>query len=238
MSPLQTYTEPHVSHYRACPIPEHAGFRLVKSSTAQVLNLAQRIEDVFEIGKFTGVVLVDLSAAYDTVNHRRLFEKVYNMTMDFCLIYMIRIPLCQRTIGFFVELEVKISRWRSQWDGPPQGSVLAPLIVNVCTNDQPIHPGTRSCVYADDLAINTQSKDFAPIDETLTSALVGLSEHFTTHQLRANPTKTQVSLIHLRNRECGKQLNISWNGLNLTHCNQRTTGTHLTHCNHRTNDTH
>ena len=41
----------------------------------------------------------------------------------------------------------------------------------------------------------------------------------TTNQLRANPAKTQVSLFHLRNRECGKQLNISWNGVNLTHCN-------------------
>ena len=67
--------------------------------------------------------------------------------------------------------------------------------------------------------ICTQSTDFAPIEETLTSALDGLSEYYTTNQLRANPTKTQVSLFHLRNRECGKQLNISWNGVNLTHCN-------------------
>ena len=71
----------------------------------------------------------------------------------------------------------------------------------------------------DDLAVTTQSTDFAPIEETLTSALDGLSEYYTTNQLRANPTKTQVSLFHLRNRECGKQLNISWNGVNLTHCN-------------------
>ena len=81
-------------------------------------------------------------------------------------------------------------------------------------NDQPIHPGSRSFVYADDLAVTTQSTDFAPIEETLTSALDGLSEYYTTNQLRANPTKTQVSLFHLRNRECGKQLNISWNGMN------------------------
>ena len=96
-----------------------------------------------------------------------------------------------------MELEGKISRCRSQRDHPPQGSVLAPLIFNVYTNDQPIHPGTSSFVYADDLAINAQSKDVAPIEETLTSALVGLSEHYTTHQLRANPTKTQVSLFHV-----------------------------------------
>ena len=86
-------------------------------------------------------------------------------------------------------------------------------------SDQPIHPGTRSFVYADDLAVATQSTDFAPIEETLTSALEGLTEYYTTNQLRANPTKTQVSLFHLRNRDCGKQLNISWNGVNLTHCN-------------------
>ena len=50
-------------------------------------------------------------------------------------------------------------------------------------------------------------------------ALDGLLEYYTTNQLRANPTKTQVSLLHMRNRECGKPLNISWNGVNLTHCN-------------------
>ena len=185
-------------------IPEQAGFRPAKSCIAQVFNLTQHIEDGFETGKITGIVLVDLSAAYDTVNHRRL-------------LCMIRTLLENRR--FFVELGGKRSRWRSQRNGLPQRSVLAPLLFNVYTNDQPIHPGTRSFVYADDLAVTTQSTDFAPIEETLTSALDGLSEYYTTNQLRANPTKTQVSLFHLRNRECGKQPNINWNGVNLTHCN-------------------
>ena len=134
------------------------------------------------------------------------------MTRDYRLMCMIRTLLENRR--FFVELGGKRSRWRSQRNGLPQGSVLAPLLFNVYTNDQPIHPGTRSFVYADDLAVTTQSTGFAPIEETLTSALDGLSEYYTTNQLRVNPTKTQVSLFHLRNRECGKQLNIS-----LTHCN-------------------
>ena len=72
-------------------------------------------------------------------------------------------------------------------------------------------------MYAEDIDVTTQSTDFAPIEETLTSALDGVSEYPTTNQLGANPTKTQVSLFHLRNRECGKQLNISWNGVKLTH---------------------
>ena len=98
------------------------------------------------------------------------------MTRDYRLMCMIRTILKNRR--FFVELGGKRSRWRSQRNGLPQGSVLAPLLFNVYTNDQPIHPGTRSFVYADDLAVTTQSTDFEPIEETLTSALDGLSEYY------------------------------------------------------------
>ena len=90
---------PIIEHVR---IPEQAGFRPGKSCTAQVLNLTQHMEDGFETGKITGIVLVDLSAAYDTVNHRRLLDKVYNMTRDYRLMCMIRTLLENRR--FFVEL--------------------------------------------------------------------------------------------------------------------------------------
>ena len=168
-------------------IPEQSGFRPGKSCTVQALNLTQNIEDGFETGKITGIVLVDLSAAYDTANHRRLLEKVYDMTRDYRLMCMIRNLLENRR--FFVELGGKRSRWRSQMNGLLQGSDLAPILFNLYTNDQPIHQGTRSFVYADDIAVTTQSTYFAPIDETLTSTLVGLSEYYTTNQLRANATK-------------------------------------------------
>jgi hypothetical protein len=50
-------------------IKEQAGFRPGKSCTAQILNLIQHIEDGFEKKQITGVAFIDLSAAYDTVNH-------------------------------------------------------------------------------------------------------------------------------------------------------------------------
>lgn len=57
-------------------IPEQAGFHSGKSTTSQVFNLTQCIEDGYEKGMVSGVVFVDLSAAYDTVNHRRLLSKI------------------------------------------------------------------------------------------------------------------------------------------------------------------
>lgn len=46
-------------------IPEQAGSRPDKNRTEQVLNMCQYIEDSYESKNITGVVFVDLSAAYE-----------------------------------------------------------------------------------------------------------------------------------------------------------------------------
>ena len=56
-------------------IKEQACFRSGKSCTSQPLNLTQHIEDGYEEGMITGTPFADLSAAYDTVNHRFLIQK-------------------------------------------------------------------------------------------------------------------------------------------------------------------
>ena len=49
---------------------------LIKSCTSQLLNLTQHIEDGYQRGMITGAAFVDLSAAYDTVNHMILIQKL------------------------------------------------------------------------------------------------------------------------------------------------------------------
>ena len=63
-------------------IDQQAGFRPGKSTTGQLLNLTQHIEDGYERGVVTGTMFVDLSAAYDTISHKVLLNKMYRMTSD------------------------------------------------------------------------------------------------------------------------------------------------------------
>jgi hypothetical protein len=196
-------------------IKEQAGFRPGKSTTGQLLNLTQHIEDGYEQKLITGTAFVDLSAAYDTVNHKLLLWKVYNITNDLLLTRFIRTLLENRR--FYVCLGDKKSRWRVQKNGLPQGSVLAPTLFNIYTNDQPIYPKTRSFLYADDLCITTQARDFKAIEDTLTEALANLSKYYKENRLCANPLKTQVCAFHLNNRLASRKLNIVWNNTNLEH---------------------
>ena len=108
-------------------IKEQTGFRPGKSFTSQLLNLTQHIEDGYHIGKIAGTAFVDLSAAYDTVNHILQIQKHYNTTQHSKLCRVIQNLLSNR--GLYVELNKERSRWRNQNNGLSQGSILAPTLL-------------------------------------------------------------------------------------------------------------
>jgi len=85
-------------------IKEHAGFQSGKFCTGQLLNLTH-IEDGFQEAFIAGAVFVDLSVAYDTVNHLILLQKLLHIMSNLHLMELVRIPMENRQ--FFVKLSMK-----------------------------------------------------------------------------------------------------------------------------------
>jgi len=165
-------------------IDEQSGFRPGKSCTGQVLNLCQHIDDGYENKKVTGVVLVDLSPAYDMVNHNLLLKKIYKCTNDWHIVQIISSMIRNRR--FTVTLNNKWSRWRNQQNSLPQGSVLAPMLFNIYTNDQSIIEEIRNFLYADDLAIAAQDITFQEVERKLTKTLQESKTYYARNQLTPN----------------------------------------------------
>ena len=171
-------------------IKEQAGFRTGKSCNSQLLNLPQHIEDGYQRGMITGAAFVDLSAAYDTVNHIILIQKLHNITQDSPLYRVIQNMLSSRR--FYVEQNNERNRWRKQKNGLPQGSVMSLILFNVYTNDQPLHNGTRSFIYADNLCVTAQQPSFVEVETTIEESLNEPTQYYRSNNLRANPDKPKL----------------------------------------------
>lgn len=162
------------------------------------------------------MAFIDLTAAYDTVNHRKLLRKLYHLTGDYKLTMVIGSFLPNRR--FYVSLNGRNNKWRVQKNGLPQGSVLSPILYNIYTNNQPVPDNTRLFIYADDTAVAAQESSFNETSRKLADALRELARYYDANQLKPNPSNIQVCAFHLRNRDSGVELEVIWRGSRLQHC--------------------
>lgn len=146
--------------------PSQLGFRPGISTDKALACFVNSIKLFIDKGNYTGSVFVNLSKAFDSIDHNILFTKLELYGIAGPLLLLLKSFLFDRQHIVSVNGTYSSSTYTRK--GVPQGSVLGPLLFLTYVNDLPQCLTHSKCIlYADDTTIFSEY----PGVEVLTSDL-------------------------------------------------------------------
>ena len=125
------------------------GFRKNHNTQHCLTSLLEKWEKTLDKGGYIFAILMDLSKAFDTLNHKLLIAKLGAYGFDAKDLYYIKSYLDNRKQR--VRVNNNFSSWQEIIAGVQPGSILGPLLFNIFVNDLLLSVSTSNLSnYADD----------------------------------------------------------------------------------------
>ena len=172
------------------------GFHMKHTTVAQLARIIDYITNGFNLHKHTGMLLLDIEKAYDTVWITGLLYKLITLKVPMYLLWILTAFLTEP--NFTVHVNDESSSIKTTPAGLPQGAVLSTSLFSLYISDISHPPNSHLALYADGTAILTQSWRTDTIVNRLTQASTTLLRYFTKWKLRINVRKTEAILFTKR----------------------------------------
>ena len=178
-----------------------SGFHPHHSTETALVKITNDLLRAADSGLLTILILLDLSAAFDTISHPLLLERLASIGITGVALSWFASYLTNRQQ--FVQLGNHRSGCSAVSLGVPQGSVLGPILF--ITYLLPLgkilrHHGVQFHCYADDTQIYISTKPNTTLPPTsLTACLQDIRSWMSRNFLKLNGSKTEVLLIGSKN---------------------------------------
>ena len=161
------------------------GFRENYSTYMAIIDLVDKISNNIDIKKHSTGIFLDLSKAFDTIDHQNLLRKLQR--------YGVRGIACDWFKSYlenrvqYVSYNTKDSDYMKIMCGVPQGSILGPLLFILYINDiVKVSTVLNPVLFADDTSLFHAHTDFDTLIEEINEELQKITTWFHTNKLSLN----------------------------------------------------
>ena len=182
------------------------GFRKKMSTESALMDFVDYVQEGLTNKQFVGSIFMDLSKAFDVMDHNTLKLKLEHYGFRGNFLNFIMSFLQNRE--YFVNVNGINSSKTIVNIGVPQGSTLGPLLFLIYVNDMKNCSNLLKFIqFADDTTILLKDIDFNALKTVLTSEAKKVIEWLKTNKLIINLSKTQSMLFTLKHGNYSLNLN-------------------------------
>lgn len=197
-------------------VKQQYGFRKGKSTINAIYQTLTNIIKSLNQNQVTATLCLDLSKAFDRVQHDILLLKLEKTGIRGTALELIRSYLTGRTQRISSrgkDGHIKTSKSCNIEVGVPQGSLMGPLLYIIYTNDLVLTTNSDMVMFADDTSITCKEANASICERVLQCDLERLVEWFNMNQLIVNFEKTKLIIFRQKNENIelchqGKQIEV------------------------------
>ena len=191
------------------------GFRKQKSTTSAILQLTDNILNSFDQEQFTIALFLDLSKAFETVDHHILLNKLEHYGIRETSLKWFESYLKNRKQ--IVKYKTQISSLQEISLSVPQGSLLGPTLFNIYINDITLSVNKlKSVLYADDSCFYLNHTNISTAINIINNELETLGNWFSSNKLTLNYEKSHFVLFSRKKKIQNNLDPIKINNINIT----------------------
>ncbi len=170
------------------------GFRHNHSTYMAVLDFIKDVNTAFDNNMYTASIFMDLSKAFDTIDHNILLQKLYHYGFRGTSYNWFADYLKNRKQ--YVSFNNVKSSYENVRCGVPQGSILGPLLFilymnDICTTSKKL----SFILFADDTTVFHSANDIDKLCKTMNHELKEIVNWFKCNKLSLNAAKTNFMII-------------------------------------------